>query len=871
MTPNLERFPTHLKSQEQNFKRRFAEWLLTEKHFLGRVWRVVHLEPYKSSRKFEEKTQRPSYRVILFAVSGYDIPPALHRSVEEVINWFLPLQKNEKQPYCKVFARLDLGFSKTEPTIAFKPSQVKRVADIYADGTPEATEFDDPRCDWTASRIFNRAVNTSMNDGCAKISLGACRLIREKMCLSGPIPSAFQARIGGAKGVWIRSAEWDTKSENDQDIWIEINDSQLKFFPHDEDLDDERYDPLRLTFEVNQYAQCPSPSSLYLAFIPILQDRGVSQLDIQSLMNKVLYAERELVLSAVQDPVRCRAWMHKNFSSSEERLRVGGMIWQAGLPLSNTEKINFLLESGFVPAQSTYLGISLQEAIETYYTRLVQSLRIRLNRSTMVMGISDPTKTLRPGEIHLAFSQAFVDEDSGSFDFFLHEREVLVARHPALRRSDIQKVRAIHSHKLAHIVDVVVFPSRGCVPLAHKLQGGDYDGDTFWICWEEALVKDFRNAPIPHDVPSPHQFGIKVDRQTLGEVRDCLLSMDTFLSKCFHFRVQADLLGQCTNLHESLAYSENSINSAGVNFLASLHGYLIDSAKNGYIFSEDRFRDLVKSISGRIYTTKMPTPAYKEVMKVGFRGAIDKFGESTVKDRSREMTIRPKLNHIVDFLFFTVVQPSIFHTFECLNSYFAEAITIPDKQLEYICCAQQDEDPDIQAKFKSLEEHIGVIEKVWMNKFPNPAAPSTMRKSKGPEASNLVIQEIFSKFSSYVPKNTTHPKISSWTIRRLPQEPDSWSLYKASKLYSILGQKRNRLVFRIAGRELGYIKALSNGNVRHMIEQMWAQLKPGKPKTVGESIGFQVASSLDVAGDKVDDDGNCTNQIVLKGVMEGWI
>ena len=31
--------------------------------------------------------------------------------------------------------------------------------------------------------------------------------------------------------------------------------------------------------------------------------------------------------------------------------------------------------------------------------------------------------------------------------------------------------------KLKHLVDVVVFPTRGTFPLAGKLQGGDYDGD----------------------------------------------------------------------------------------------------------------------------------------------------------------------------------------------------------------------------------------------------------------------------------------------------------------------------------------------------------------------------------------------------------
>jgi hypothetical protein len=58
----------------------------------------------------------------------------------------------------------------------------------------------------------------------------------------------------------------------------------------------------------------------------------------------------------------------------------------------------------------------------------------------------------------------------------------LVARHPSLRCSDMQKVRAVYKEELSHLTNVVVFLSKGSVPLAQKLQGGDYDDDTFWLC-----------------------------------------------------------------------------------------------------------------------------------------------------------------------------------------------------------------------------------------------------------------------------------------------------------------------------------------------------------------------------------------------------
>jgi len=68
-----------------------------------------------------------------------------------------------------------------------------------------------------------------------------------------------------------------------------------------------------------------------------------------------------------------------------------------------------------------------------------------VNRSTNVLGVADLSGILRPNEIHLSFSKPFLDELKGASYQFLHNEEVLVGRHPALRPSDIQKVSTMHT------------------------------------------------------------------------------------------------------------------------------------------------------------------------------------------------------------------------------------------------------------------------------------------------------------------------------------------------------------------------------------------------------------------------------------------
>ena len=159
-----------------------------------------------------------------------------------------------------------------------------------------------------------------------------------------PIPSAIQARIGGAKGVWYISASTDTTSPKHRDIWIEIKDSQLKFSPHDDDLDDDKFDDLRLSFEVLKYSKPLTSSTLNLAFIPILQDRGVPMDKICDQIEHYLKFEREALIQSLRDPRSLRTWINSQYAFLDDNDREREIAWLGGLPFSLVEKVIILLE-----------------------------------------------------------------------------------------------------------------------------------------------------------------------------------------------------------------------------------------------------------------------------------------------------------------------------------------------------------------------------------------------------------------------------------------------------------------------------------------------------------------------------------------------
>ena len=167
--------------------------------------------------------------------------------------------------------------------------------------------------------------------------------------------------------------------------------------------------------------------------------------------------------------------------------------------------------------------------------------------------------------------------------------DALVARHPACRASEIQRVHVVQNPKLAHLRDVVVFPARGYFPLASKPQGGDYDGDTSWICWEPALVDSFRNVPPPAESPEPAKFNIMVDDRKLAYFQEWGDFEARFLKRNFELQLQENLLGTCTNFLKRVRYTVGNMHHRGVLDLADVHDLLVDSSKNGYSFTEENW------------------------------------------------------------------------------------------------------------------------------------------------------------------------------------------------------------------------------------------------------------------------------------------
>jgi len=438
--------------------------------------------------------------------------------------------------------------------------------------------------------------------------------------------------------------------------------------------------------------------------------------------------------------------------------------------------------------------------MQEHLSDLKKYLKPRVGRSVNVFAIADPLGCLNPGEVHLAFSKNFIDEQSGSHDMMLHGVELVVGRQPALGGSDIQKVRGVFKPELKHLLDVVVFPSRGVFPLAERMQNGDYDGDRFWATWDPAIVDNFENAPSPPGLPSPESFGIQVDDRRLDDsfITSNQKAIRELLDFNLNFRCQQGVLGICTNFHNSYAYAVGSIKSAGVEALADLHDLLVDSSKMGYTFTEDEWKSYLSSDT-RITVKKPKQPLHKQLLEGASLEDIRSSDPKDAVDRLLLLTVVPAADAIA-----TEVQD-----LWKKDSIKDEALYRPLRTVQQLA----EEESDYHEDLGLLVKEIKKIHNTWKSKVHG-----------NTDSTNSVacIDEFYNAFRSLMPSTAL------WNLHQemetlISPSPTAWDLLKASVAY--VEYPAEAFALRMTGKELGFIKAWSNEGARTISPLFYTSMK----------------------------------------------
>ncbi|EHY54951.1 hypothetical protein HRR83_005791 [Exophiala dermatitidis] len=834
--PDFSRCPKQTRPPDsEKLHRRICEFLVAGPHIIaGREWKVFWVEQEKKRKKEE-----PRLKIHMFAENGYDMaehgsealqPPASdfkingqHRaiSLEQLMEWHMPILPNIKTTDLKLFSRWSIGLSKTTPAVVLEQNEF-----LYLRDAPGSVV---------------------MNDGCALMSYNLAKNIWQRCGGQGPPPSAVQGRISGAKGLWLVDYHDSFADVSQRGFWIQVSDSQLKIKPHPRDRS---ADESQRTFEVLKSAGECKEAHLNIQLITILEDRGVPRAALRKLLEDDTKSYFESLKEAMEDPKALRAWMQEHgLASRTEVTRFLGSF-----PLDRRDQMKYLLESGFDPTECARLKDLAAGFLQEYMTNYVERLWINVPCSTVVFCAPDPLGVLEEGQVFINFTSPVYDPVKGYHDTVLEGLDVLVARNPAYLASDMQLCQAVYKHELHLYKNVILFPVKGKQPLASLLSGGDYDGDTVTVIWDPDIVRNFSNTSPPK-LPTEEQCGMVQMSRPLSSIYDGVQAfpMQDFLEHCVSFNARPGLMGVCSSEHEKLVYSLSLkrgcdiLAHQGAIKLAALAGYLVDSSKQGWYLARKAFHAIRREASG---PKELPVPAFKgDIAPLRMFGTylnVIDFLKFEVAGTCREqaLTVFGKLRYCVKYdsalslswkkevakaTQETAIIKSAIPTRRSTSAgkskkvggLLKDATERPGEQ-GHSMLKDLLEGPDgLLGQIKEVKERANRL--AVMRNLADSTPTNSVDRGKF-YAEVLAIHE---RYQAIEPKDIDHP------LRRQFEEEQNhpyskWALLRASCLhYNVCSKGRFPVwVWYIAGRELCYLKTLSHqGEMRVMTMEMHSILK----------------------------------------------
>ncbi|GMF19959.1 unnamed protein product [Phytophthora lilii] len=435
-------------------------------------------------------------------------------------------------------------------------------------------------------------------DGCGEINLAAAQSIKRELDLPYT-PSAFQIRLGGAKGVLVISDLDDPNLSREEGIVLRK--SMSKFTSNHNML---------------EIVACAGKSEAYLTrqSVQILVDLGINEDVFMEMQEEYLSDLRSLIASD---------------SGAYFELK-------AVLPPTTIWWIDVLVRKLGVNVLADEFLSSMASTIYHYrLTNTVMRARIPIAKGRTLMGVADFTGTLKYGEVFVQYS--VTDEGTGCDSYVaLNALDVAVHRSPCHHPGDIRVLRCRSDvpRQLLQLKDCIVFPCEGPRPHPDECTGGDLDGDMFVVIWDERLI------PSRAKVHEPMTFDEETGESTSPRGDEYHQSTDDDgLIDFYIHSIQDDILGIASNAHLALCdkSSDGSLDE-DAKVLARICSKQVDSLRSG------KDLDIVRNLAPKCYPDFMQNnekPSYpsKKVLGKMFRRCKAIF-DTTMRKGASQMPVR---------------------------------------------------------------------------------------------------------------------------------------------------------------------------------------------------------------------------------------
>ena len=370
--------------------------------------------------------------------------------------------------------------------------------------------------------------NYVFSDGVGMICESFADKIKENLRLSFS-PSAYQIRFGGAKGMLVVTPDGFLE----KDCSVAFRPSMMKFESTHREL------------EICGYAKA-IPFFLNRQIITLLSSRGIRDevflTLLQNMTNKIDSAMRH------NDEAIEMLYCHADIGYDDESVAPLAGVWS-------------LLHVGVDVQKDRYVRGMMRAVRRKLLLDIQTKTRIFVPGAICLIGVMDEYGLLREGEV-------FVQSRDRRGAPRIWTGLVAVGRSPSLHPGDIRRLIARDVAELRHLVNVVVFPSRGSRPHANEMSGGDLDGDIYFVISDPNLIpaSDFPAATYAPP-PTPSELA----NVSIRDVEDFFVNY-----------IKNDNLGKIANAH--LIHAD--INPSGARCteclqLAQLHSTAVDFLKTG--------------------------------------------------------------------------------------------------------------------------------------------------------------------------------------------------------------------------------------------------------------------------------------------------
>ncbi|EGT33463.1 hypothetical protein CAEBREN_18731 [Caenorhabditis brenneri] len=406
-------------------------------------------------------------------------------------------------------------------------------------------------------------------DGVGMISARLAQKIAKSMKLpNGFVPSAYQIRFRGLKGMLVVDPSLDNKADYFKDIYrrglmrketnseeIDLapytfkclfRESQMKFHSSKGGKD-------KWPIELVKWSS-PTPVTLNRPFINILdQVSALQSLDchkrICGRIEELLDIEMDSFTDCIINEDKCRS-------------KLEGMPRRVHFP-------SLWRRNGFSLCTEPFFRALIKAAIDFSMMRLLKKVNIPIpsNVGRSMFGVTDETGLLQYGQVFVQYTENVNNKHPSGVSGKILKGPLMVTKFPSMCEGDVRMYEAVDIPELRHLENVIVFPQNGPRSMPDEMAGSDLDGDEYAVIWDPFLFFERNETAFAYCNDKPEKK-LNIDEMDEG--------MNVFYAE---FMNQEDVGITATNhLHQSDQYG---INSKVCNILAEKNAMLLDYSKSG--------------------------------------------------------------------------------------------------------------------------------------------------------------------------------------------------------------------------------------------------------------------------------------------------